>query len=163
MTDTPDNPSPQPPAFVGGRVDYLTRRAEYQARAEEARPANKTALFDALAAAGISQVVIDFDGYGDSGQIESISAYRGDETVELPPGTIGYLAAGWDNPEVEVSTMTVSQVAEEMAYDLLAQTHGGWEINDGAYGEFTFDVATRLISLDYNERYTTSEYFSHEF
>lgn len=40
--------------------------------AEEAMPANKTALFDALATAGITRVVIVFDGAGDSGQIEDV-------------------------------------------------------------------------------------------
>ena len=35
---------------------------------------------------------------------------------------------------------------------ILEQTHGGWENNDGAYGEFTFDVAERTIKLDFNER-----------
>ena len=45
----------------------------------------------------------------------------------------------------------------------LAQTHGGWENNEGAYGEFTFDVAQRTITLDYNERVETSEYSQHMF
>ena len=31
-------------------------------------------------------------------------------------------------------------------------THDGWENSDGAYGDFTFDVAERTITLDYNER-----------
>jgi hypothetical protein len=41
--------------------------------------------------------------------------------------------------------------------------HGGWENNEGAYGEFTFDVAQRTITLDYNERVETSEYSQHMF
>ena len=50
-----------------------------------------------------------------------------------------------------------------VAYDFLSETHGGWENNDGAYGEFSFDVAARTITLDYNERYTATEFYSHEF
>ena len=60
-------------------------------------------------------------------------------------------------------TQTVQEAVETLVYDLLRQTHGGWEINDGAYGEFVFDVAERTIKLDHNERYASSEKFSHEF
>jgi hypothetical protein len=45
-------------------------------------PGNKTALFDALGAAKIT-VVVAFDGYGDSGQIENIDAKAVDEIVPL--------------------------------------------------------------------------------
>ena len=44
-----------------------------------------------------------------------------------------------------------------------AKTHGGWENNDGAYGEYTFDVAERTITLDYNERHMESDYSMHVF
>jgi hypothetical protein len=42
-------------------------------------------------------------------------------------------------------------------------THDGWENSDGAYGDFTFDIAERTITLDYNERYMQSEYSQHLF
>jgi ParB family transcriptional regulator, chromosome partitioning protein len=45
----------------------------------------------------------------------------------------------------------------------LEETHGGWENNDGAYGEFTFDVANRTITLAYNERHMESDYSEHVF
>ena len=69
----------------------------------------------------------------------------------------------WGSPEIERQTLTVHEAIETLVYDFLRQVHSGWEINDGAYGEFTFDVAERTIKLDYNERYTSSENFSHEF
>ena len=49
-----------------------------------------------------------------------------------------------------------------MAYRFLDQTHDGWENDDGAYGEFTFDVAERSITLEYNERYIETHYHEHE-
>ena len=42
------------------------------------------------------------------------------------------------------------------------QHHGGWENNDGAYGEFCFDASARSIHLEFNERFTSSELFTHE-
>jgi hypothetical protein len=53
---------------------------------------------------------------------------------------------------------SVSDVVEALAYDLLEEEHGGWENNDGAYGEFRFDVTDRTISLAYHERIMTSDY-----
>ena len=44
----------------------------------EVLPQNKVALFAALQAAGIQSIVVTFDGCGDSGQIESLSAYTAD-------------------------------------------------------------------------------------
>lgn len=52
--------------------------------ADEARPANKAAILAALAAAGITSVVVTFDGSGDSGQIEGVDARIGDTATELP-------------------------------------------------------------------------------
>ena len=45
-----------------------------QARKELGK-ANKAAIFDALAAANISLVSVEFDGEGDSGQIDNLTAY----------------------------------------------------------------------------------------
>jgi hypothetical protein len=50
-----------------------------------------------------------------------------------------------------------------LAYSFLRQTHEGWENNDGAFGDFTFDVAERSITLEYNERYTETNYSEHVF
>jgi hypothetical protein len=61
---------------------------QHVSRADDLLPANKTALFDALAAANITVVVVTFDAYGDSGHIENIEAKAGDEIVTLPPGAI---------------------------------------------------------------------------
>ncbi|MGA8499789.1 MAG: DUF6878 family protein [Xanthobacteraceae bacterium] len=62
-----------------------------------------------------------------------------------------------------LSPVSIADAIERLAYDLLERTHCGWENNDGAYGDFTFDVAERTITLDYNERYTASEYSQHVF
>ncbi len=80
-----------------------------------------------------------------------------------PPVKFEIAEAIWDQPEPSRSTVSIADAIERLAYDLLAQTHCGWENNDGAYGDFTFDVAERTITLDYNERYTASEYSQHVF
>ena len=130
--------------------------------AEEALPANKAALFEALAAAEFTSVVVTFDGYGDSGQIESVDARIGDAAAELPAVDIEIATPAWDASELHRRTLPLGDAVEQLAYAFLAETHCGWENNEGAYGEFTFDVEERAIRLDYNERVESSEYSGHE-
>ncbi len=133
-------------------------------RAAELLPLNKAALFDALATGGVASVVIIFDGSGDSGQLEEITVYAEDaQPLDLPAGTIAFQKIGFEAAEPTVTIMTIGDVLEEFAFDLLSETHDGWENNDGGYGEFTFDVAARSIGLDFNERHTATNHYSHEF
>ncbi|MGE4482918.1 DUF6878 family protein [Acidocella sp.] len=156
------NAQPIPTADFNLEAWYEKDR-EHGRRADELLPVNKAALFGVLAAAGITTVVVSFDGYGDSGQIEEIAAQAGDEPAELPDEKIEILSPIWGSTETKRETYTIQEAIEHMAYAFLHQTHVGWENNDGAYGEFTFDVTERTISLDYNERYTSSEFYTHEF
>ena len=145
--------------------------AQYEAQARlcaelarEVTPLNKAALFAVLQAAGIQRVTVHFDGAGDSGQIESIDATAPDETAaELPDGTIEIRTPLWDGSGVQTETMPVRDAIEKLAYDFLEEVHDGWENEDGAYGEFIFDVGERTIRLEYNERVMTTSYSEHEF
>ena len=151
------------PMLVAPVPDRETKRAEHERRDAELRAVNKTAVFDALAAAGITIVVVAFDGYGDSGQIENVEAKAGDEIVALPSGQVEIASAVWDQAEPESTATTVHDAIELLVFDFLGMTHDGWENSDGAYGDFTFDIAERTITLDYNERYMQSEYSQHVF
>lgn len=81
----------------------------------------------------------------------------------MPAGTIEVGEALWGEVELKRSAVGISAAVESLAYDVLEQTHAGWENNDGAYGDIVFDVAERTIALDYNERYTASENYTHRF
>lgn len=158
MTDTPQ--SPAQPAIDMAAI--LARMAESEAAAATLIPANKASLFALLASAGITLVTVAFDGCGDSGQIEDIASFRGDELSALPAGTVEHLALSHATGQPVANTLSVSEAIEEIAYDLLGQKHCGWENNDGAYGDFSFHVAEGRIELDYNERISTSEHYGHE-
>lgn len=159
MTD--DNSTPIP------SFDAAAWLAQEQARKnlrDSVRPENKAALFDALTQVGITTILVEFDGYGDSGQIEGIGAHAGpDIAVNLPERSIEIARVEYGSPEIVRETCTVKEAIERLAYDFLEDTHGGWENNEGAYGDFLFDVAERTITLNYNERIETSEYTQHVF
>ena len=158
----PTIPAPMPPSTIDF-ASILAAQAERSARMDTLHPANRDRLFDSLTAAGITHVTVTFDGIGDSGQIESIGASVGDNAVDFPATAIPYAALTWDNPEVEMRELSLEDVLEQLAYDFLSNTHGGWENNDGAYGEFCFGDSARSIHLEFNERFTSSELFTHEF
>lgn len=162
MTDTTSQDTP-PAGSVLDTNGWIEKDQAFSDLCNTIRPVNKQVLFDALAAASITSVVVRFDGYGDSGQIEDIEVQAGDQTTTLPTSAVEIAQAQWGSSEISRTTLALRDAVESLAYDLLAETHGGWENNEGAFGDFTFDVAARTITLDYNERIETSENTQHEF
>lgn len=159
MTDNSDTASAANPSLSEWETQAALR-AQLEA---ELFNLNKAVLLNALALAGVTHVVVTFDGYGDSGQIESVEARAGDDDIGMPGASIEIAEAIWGQSEPERSTVSIATAIESLAYDVLERTHCGWENNDGAYGDITFDVAEHAITLDYNERYTASENYSHTF
>ena len=149
----------QPPASDWDAI--VQRMSKWEIDAAKPISENKAKLLAFLASAGITLVTVTFDGGGDSGQIEDIAAFKGDLSVELPGGTVEVMMLGYGADRPTANHLCVTEATENLTYDLLRQKHRGWENNDGAYGEFTFDVAAGTISLDYNERFTSSENFTH--
>lgn len=151
---TTDQPATPVPAFVPVQFDYDAWRAEEAKRRTEFAAQLvplKAALFDILESNGIVLVSVDFDGCGDSGQIEGITAFDEHGEVALPTTGFGSPGATAD------ASSPIADAIETLAYDLLETEHGGWENNDGAYGEFRFDVLARSIKLECNMRFTSSE------
>jgi hypothetical protein len=140
----------------------------------------REALFNTLQAANLTKITVVFDGSGDSGQIEEINAHRGDAQIELPAMEVlmqkdridselfSKLQAALEKAKVEVASLIpgkaeLRDILETLCYHYLHLTHGGWENNDGAYGEFEFDVAERTVHLDFNERYVDTNSYEHDF
>jgi hypothetical protein len=134
-------------------TDISNAYENYSKLRREAATFNRTIVFDALSAAQITSVTVTFDGEGDSGQIEGIAAYAGDDAREIPLVRLDIHTASWGKDTIDRTSVLLSDVIEQLCYDLLWQEHDGWEINDGSFGEFTFDVASRRIELTFNARF----------
>jgi hypothetical protein len=127
--------------------------------ADETRAQNKAIIFAALAAAGVHRVTIDYDGSGDSGQIDGIEAWDANgQRIPLP--TEPKLQLATDDPGQPVN---LESAVEDLAWNCLESLYSGWENNDGACGTFVFDVSARTITLEHNERFTDVNTFKHEF
>jgi len=153
-------PDMTPPAAIDWNA-VMARHAAFEAKSAALVPVNKAALFAVLAAADVSSVLVHFDGGGDSGQIESVQAFAGDAPVELPTSDVLLTRALADGVETRSDPTPIADAIETLAFDLLTATHAGWENNDGAYGEFRFDVAAGTITLDHNDRYVAVESYEH--
>ncbi|MDE8346857.1 MAG: hypothetical protein POH28_11905 [Acidocella sp.] len=169
MTNQPDPVAPVA-APQQSAADIMTALAEASAINKDLFARNKEVLFAALASAGIDTVNVEFDGQGDSGQISSLVALNHGTDIALPAQKIDFselvedkTSRGSNNTRTERRSLTLQDAIEEMVYAKLSESHGGWENDDGAFGTFVFTVAEQIIKLEYNERYTSYEYSTHEF
>lgn len=123
------------------KPDWL---AEYEAREQQRRaalPGRKVAVLDALRAASITSVSVEYNGEGDSGQVDYIVARKGDSDVDPATTT---LSAG----------RSLHDEVDDFAWELLDVYHGGFENNDGGQGQITIDVSAGTVTLDHNDRIT---------
>jgi hypothetical protein len=142
---------------------WLLRDQEFVRLCKSILSENKTALFDALAAARIDTVEVTFNGYADEGQIDGLVADGEGADADLRLINIELARVDWANQIVTRQTFSLKDAIEKLVHDLLQQTYYGWEDNQGAYGDFLFDVIERSITLNFNERIETSEYTQHVF
>ena len=163
MTDTTDMAAHAAPTPTFDFAKWEAEQRAHNALLQTIRPKNKTAIFALLAEACISSVTVEFDGYGDSGGIESVHAEADGSEIALPEGSVTLLTLGWREIEPTEKSMPLGEAIEHLVYELLGQTHGGWENNAGAFGNFVFDVTAETITLEFNMRFEDTEFFEHTF
>lgn len=72
--------------------------------------------------------VVSYEGSGDSGYIEDRMVLDGDEQITIP---------------ADLETWMYNQL----------ENYGGWEINEGSQGKFTFNFRDGIINLEHGENY----------
>ena len=119
---------------------------------------------------GATEIVIYFDGSGDSGSIESVSIRQSDGKpvpnlddlfVNYPVEKSQFINGEWFN-DVEIKQMPIADALEKYTYDELERTDVDWYNNDGGFGELRIELSDDIsIELEVNQRYT--EYTTHSF
>ena len=117
---------------------YLDRLANVRNRL----PAAARQLKDAA----VATVHIFYDGCGDSGQIE----------------TIEYTGANGKAIDIAGRVAITESELLDLFYDLIEVRHAGWENNDGAFGEFGWDLATGSLKHSHSDRFTDYETTEHD-
>jgi hypothetical protein len=117
----------------------------YNAECRERMLARHSELLALLRARGIAVVRAHYDGCGDSGQLEACECFAVENTAA-------------DDQLTEAERGRI----DDHFYDLLECRHGGWENNDGGYGDFTWTIQSDELTHDHNDYYTEVDNTLHE-
>jgi hypothetical protein len=142
----PDKPSTDAsPDAVPNSTSSFSLEQYYKERLANVRQ-HLPEIAEQLKVAGVARVDIYYDGCGDSGQIEDVRYFDAQRNwIKSPP------------------PLTITEdTLRELFYDLLETRHAGWEINDGAFGEFEWDLIADTLKHSHSERYTQCETTEHE-
>lgn len=125
---------------------------------------------EAMRTAGITTVRVTFDGCGDSGQIDEIEYVPKESVPSTPLVKWTKEVRYWDAPDYaetkyrqDEMESSLDDLLEDIVYQLLEDEHDGWEINEGAFGCFTFTPADNSVAFDYNQRFEESELTEHRY
>lgn len=120
---------------------------------------NKLNLFNALTSNNITKIEVYFNGEGDEGQIEDLKVYCGATKAELPTDLVAMLETQYNDELVKCRKPLVEAI-ETLCFGYLEEHFVEWEINDGSFGQFVFDVSAGTIALEHNTRVmdVTTEY-----
>tara|TARA_Y100001937_G_scaffold5271_1_gene6964 strand:+ start:908 stop:1423 length:516 start_codon:yes stop_codon:yes gene_type:complete len=160
-------------------TSFEDRMKEIKEKAQQRRIVTKdkilqlfnTLKFNSLA---FDKVEVKYAGSGDSGAIEDIWFYNEDQmlfskfagyaheeqSVHIPKDS-----ALTDELKKDIhKNSTVCKLIghfEDITYDMLEERHGGWEINDGQEGEFTFTFENNSMKINHDYTVFTNE--SHQY
>lgn len=121
------------------QMNFAETMARWQAEREAANKAARGELLPQLRALGITEVIAEYEGYGDSGNIEDVTVQP--SGIALPDELCTKLG--------------------DFAWSVAYHQHPGFENNEGGYGTLTWDVTADSISLDHADRYVETSH-SHD-
>ncbi|WP_068117765.1 DUF6878 family protein [Tropicimonas marinistellae] len=113
------------------QINFAETMAKWQAEREAVNKAARGELLPQLRALGIAEIVAEYEGYGDSGNIEDVTVQPAG--IVLPNDLMTKL--------------------EDFAWSVAYHQHPGFENNEGGYGTLTWDIAADSITLDHADRH----------
>lgn len=110
--------------------------------------AAKTELLAFLKQHGVAHVIVEYDGAGDSGQTEAITAHNASREEVSLTVEVAWPLIPWCDP-----VLTLRDAVDEFAWLILNRNHGGFYNNEGGYGELRIDVENGTAVLDHYDRF----------
>lgn len=141
---------------------------EVQLPAEDYLTLNRDRLLAALAVLGVHEVVVAYEGGGDSGDVSEVSVEPSELLAKLRTETvqlccrIGELKDGHYQYHTADQSMSLYRAISNFTLDWVEDTHGGWEIDEGGNGFVTLDVVAGTLKLQHTEYFTESQDYVHE-
>ena len=121
-------------------TDFYAQMLDSQRRAAEQRVETRASLLCQLRALGVRSIEVQYEGYGDSGNVED---------VVVTPDTI-------------ILTEDLRRRAEDFGWDFAYALCPGFENNEGGYGELTWSLETDKIDVSHSNRYIETNTTEHE-
>jgi hypothetical protein len=121
-------------------ADFYAQMLKSQRLAAEQRVETRAALLSELRAIGVTSIEVQYEGYGDSGNVED---------VVVAPDTV---------PLTDDLRCRVEDFGWDFAYALSP----GFENNEGGYGELTWALEADKIDVSHSNRYIETNTTEHE-
>lgn len=122
-------------------------------------PAGKAEVLEALRKIGVKKVLAEYNGCGDSGQFESITAYadkKEQAKVDLSAHKlvasekVGVAGTDGITEAESLTEQSLDLVVDDLVNEVLDHFFSGCFDNDGACGNITVDVVSGKIAVDHN-------------
>ncbi|MEL6465681.1 MAG: DUF6878 family protein [Pseudomonadota bacterium] len=113
------------------QTDFSEMMEKWRAEREAALKTTRADLLPALRALGVTEVIAEYEGYGDSGNVEGITLQPNDVRLDAD----------------------LTRKLEDFVWSVAYNQHPGFENNEGGYGTLTWDISADSIMLDHADRY----------
>ena len=145
----------------------------YSPKSFEAVRANRQPLLTALAALAITQLVVRYEGGGDSGDVseleifpETLAQANIANTLKVEQVTYHCLAGDYQDGEyryfLQEQQSSIDSALRDFTLTWVDAHHGGWENNDGGSGTVTINVSEGTFRLEHTEYYTECSNYEYD-
>ena len=120
--------------------DFYAQMLEAQRRAAEQRVETRAALLTELRGLGVTGLDVQYEGYGDSGNVEDVTP----------------------SPLAIKLESEVNRRVEDFAWDFAYALNPGFENNEGGYGSLEWNLQNDKITISHSNRYVESDTTEYE-
>ena len=121
-------------------TNFYAQMLGSQRRAAEQRVETRAALLTELRALGMTSIEVQYEGYGDSGNVEDVVV----------------------KPDAITLTEELRRRVEDFGWDFAYALSPGFENNEGGYGELIWSLEADKIDVSHSNRYIETNTTEHE-
>lgn len=139
-------------------------------REQQALKQRRAQLEETLKALEVERVEVEYDGCGDSGDVQLVRALKSaGKAVDLKGRsvTVERLESVYDHEAKDyrrvprLETVNLEEALGNFAVDFLSFLGIDWYNNEGGYGVVVLEVADGVVRAEHNYRIESSEYSEH--
>ena len=122
-------------------------------------------LFAQLKLLNVNSFEIEFDGSGDSGQIEGVTFYDSSiEVMDIPEDTISWVYTAYGQ-EPKDTKVTIHKAVEDLGYQMLEESGHDWYNNEGGYGRISVHMegsnGKPYVGMNMNIRIVNEDHYEY--